>query len=111
VSKDLVPAEQWILDTMALEHLRDKARRSYGDIVWSYSNLIDLIPPNYATQIESSKDIEQILLDFMKIGYVKPHGEYFDKFNCIIEPDGVLAFKRSLNPLVLQVKDKKNTTR
>jgi len=108
VSRDLIPVEQWILDTMALEHLRDKASGRYGDIVWSYSNLIDLIPSNYATQVESSKDIEQILLDFMKIGYVRAHGQYFDKFNCIIEPDGVLAFKKSLNPLVLQVKDKKN---
>ena len=108
MSTNFSSVEQWILDTMALEHLRMKARGEYGDRIWSYSNLIDLIPPNYATSIQSGKDIDQILLNFMKVGYVKPYGQYITKFECIIEPDGVLAFKRSLNPLVSQVKDKKN---
>jgi hypothetical protein len=108
VSEDLSPVAQWILDTMALGHLRDITQGRYGDVVWSYSNLIDLIPPNYATQISSGKDIEQILLNFLEMGYVKQHGEYFAEFKCIIKADGILAFKRSLNPLILQVKNKKN---
>ena len=103
----LTKAEEWILESMVIQHLRMKSQGEYGDLIWSPGVIADRIPPILTKELRTVKEINDALIKLIQANYAEMHGQYISEVNCIVTPNGVLTFKNSLIPLAEKVKDKK----
>jgi len=94
---NLTKSEEWLLEEMVIQHLKDKD--SGVVLIWSPDNVADRIPPIFTEELSTDKEINEVLMKLISYTYAKPYEIDYQKVQCIVEPNGVLAVKRSLIPL------------
>jgi len=106
--QNLTKSEEWLLEEMVIQHLKDK---DSGALIWSPDNVADRISPIFTEELSTDKEINETLMKLISYTYAKPYEIDYQKVQCIVEPNGVLAVKRSLIPLAKKVNDKKSFNR
>jgi len=104
----LTKAEEWILESMAIDRLQRINAGEYGDLIWSPEVVANRILPIFTNELRTAKDIDNALIKLINAEYAQPHGQHITEVNCLITTNGVLAFKNSLIPLADKVKNKKS---
>ena len=104
----LTKAEEWILESMAIDHLQRINAGEYGDLIWSPEVVANRILPIFTNELRTAKDIDNALIKLINAEYARLHGQHTTEVNCLITTNGVLAFKNSLIPLADKVKNKKS---
>jgi len=108
VIPSLTKAEEWILESMAIDRLQRINAGEYGDLIWSPKVVANRILPIFTNELRTDQDIDDALIKLINAKYAQLHGQYTTEVNCLITTNGVLAFKNSLIPLADKVKNKKS---